>query len=71
MQSLVWIGTALTLAGVGLLLACVVMAVRAKRAGLEDEALKARLQKVVVWNLGALALSGLGLMVVIAGLFLT
>lgn len=71
MQSLVWIGTALTLAGVGLLMACVVMAVRAKRAGLEDEALKARLQKVVVWNLGALALSGLGLMVVIAGLFLT
>lgn len=70
MELLVWIGAAITLAGVGLLIACIVMAMRARNAGLDDDALKARLQKVVVWNLAALALSGIGLMAVIVGLFL-
>lgn len=71
MESLLWIGTALTLAGIGLLIACIVMAFRARAAGLDDDALKARLQKVVAWNLGALAVSGLGLMIVIVALFLS
>lgn len=70
MELLVWIGAVITLAGVGLLIACIVMAMRARNAGLDDDALKARLQKVVVWNLAALALSGIGLMAVIVGLFL-
>ncbi len=71
MEYLVWIGAALTLGGVAMLVACIVMAVRARNSGLDDDALKERLQKVVVLNLGALAVSGLGLMVVIIGLFLT
>ena len=70
MEYLVWIGAALTLGGVAMLVVCIVMAVRARNSGLDDDALKERLQKVVVLNLGALAVSGLGLMVVIIGLFL-
>jgi hypothetical protein len=70
MDVLIWIGTGLTVLGVVGLLICVLLAVRAKRSGLEDEAIKKALQKVVVLNLGALLLSGLGLMAVIVGIFL-
>lgn len=65
----IWAGAALTLVGIGMLVACIVMAMRARRAGLEDAALKARLQKVVALNLGALAVSAIGLMMVIFGIF--
>ena len=71
MEMIVWIGAALTLVGLGMLVWCIVSVARAKRAGLPDEALKARLQKIVALNLGALAVSGLGLMVVIVGIFLS
>lgn len=63
-------GIALTLAGVGMLLACVWLAVRAKRSGLPDAQMKAALQRVVALNLGALALSALGLMAVVIALIL-
>jgi hypothetical protein len=43
---------------------------RARRAGLEDAGLRAAMQKALVWNLGALALSGLGLMMVVVGVLL-
>ncbi|WGH77923.1 hypothetical protein [Jannaschia ovalis] len=70
MAALVWIGAALTVAGLAALLACIVVAARARREGLEGAAMEARLRKLVAWNLGALALSGIGLMMVVAGLFL-
>ena len=70
MGALVPIGTVITLLGLVGLLYCIFAVVRARRAKLDDEAMKARLQRVVAWNLGALAVSGLGLMVVIVGLFL-
>lgn len=63
-------GIALTLAGVALLLWCVFLAIRAKRSGLPDAQMKAALQKVVAFNLGALAISALGLMAVVVGLIL-
>jgi hypothetical protein len=68
MGILVWIGSALTLAGVAGIIWCILAVQRARRAGLEDAALRARLQKVVAVNLGALGLSVLGLMSVILGL---
>ena len=67
---IVWMGAALTLAGVGLLLWCIVSVAKARRAGLSEEALKARLQKIVALNLAALGLSGLGLATVIVGIVL-
>lgn len=71
MEWLIWIGAGLTLAGVLLLGWCVIVAMRAKRAGLEGEAMEARLKGLVALNLGAVALSGLGLMMVVAGIFLS
>jgi hypothetical protein len=43
---------------------------RAKRAGLDDATLRARLQRVVAWNLGALFLSAIGLALIAVGLLL-
>ncbi len=67
---LIWIGAALTLLGVFGLLYCILVAVRAKKAGLSDEAMRATLQRVVIWNMGALAVSGIGLMCVVFGVML-
>ena len=70
MEALVWIGTAVSLAGIAGLVWCILAVARARRAGLDDAALRTRLQQVVAWNLGALGVSALGLMLVVLGLFL-
>ncbi|MBT8414884.1 MAG: hypothetical protein KJO30_11190 [Boseongicola sp.] len=70
MQTLIWIGALFTLIGVAGLGWCIMIAVKARREGLDDEAMKARLQKVVAMNLAALAISSIGLMMVILGIFL-
>lgn len=71
MQALIWIGAALSLAGVALLVWCILQTLAARRAGLDEQALRARLQRLVAVNLGALALSTIGLMTVVLGIFLT
>jgi hypothetical protein len=70
MDYVIWGGAALSMIGIFGLLWCVVLAVRAKRSGLPDDQIKAQLQQVVALNLGALAVSALGLMLVIAGVIL-
>lgn len=70
MDMVIWIGAGLTLLGVFGLIGCIVLAIRAKRSGADDATMKAALQRVVVLNLAALAVSGLGLMAVITGIFL-
>lgn len=70
MQMLVWAGALVSLCGIAGLVYCVLRALKARRAGLSDEAMRAELQRVVVINMGALALSALGLMLVVTGLFL-
>lgn len=70
MDYVIWGGAALSMIGILGLLWCIVLAVRAKRSGLPDEQVKAQLQQVVALNLGALAVSALGLMLVIAGIIL-
>jgi hypothetical protein len=70
MEALVWIGAALALAGVAGLIWCILMALRARRSGMEDEAMRAELQRVVVLNMAALGVSALGLMCVVAGIIL-
>ncbi|TXI04516.1 MAG: hypothetical protein E6Q73_03035 [Pseudorhodobacter sp.] len=69
MEWLIWIGAALTLAGVAGLVWCIVLAMRAKRAGLPDAEMRAVLQRVVILNMAALAVSGIGLMCVVFGVF--
>ena len=71
MAALMWIGIALALAGLAWVLWCIVMVVRARRAGLDDAAMRARLQRLVAMNMGALLLSALGLMTLVVGLILT
>ena len=70
MEWLVYAGTVLALLGLAGLVWCIVKVAQARRAGLSDAELRARLQSVVALNLGALAVSALGLMLVVAGLFL-
>ena len=70
MTALIWIGAVLTLAGLGGLAWCVLVALRARREGLEGEAMEARLRQLVALNLGALAVSAIGLMLVVTGVIL-
>ena len=70
MEALVWIGAALALAGVAGLVWCILLALRARRSGLADAAMRAALQRVVVLNMAALGVSALGLMCVVAGIIL-
>jgi len=70
MDWLIWGGTAVTLVGLGGLIYCIVAVARAKAAGLDEQALKARLQGLIAFNLGALFVSALGLMMVVAGILL-
>jgi len=66
MEILVYIGTVLTLAGLGLLGFCIYRARQIQR----DDLPQAELQKLVAFNLGGLALSAIGLMCVMLGLLL-
>ncbi len=67
---LIWTGAAISLAGVAALLWCVILALAARRAGLAEDKLRARLQHIVVINLGALGVSAVGLMLVVVGIVL-
>jgi hypothetical protein len=70
MDWLIWTGAAVSLAGVAGLVWCIVYALRARRAGLDDAGLRARLQRAVAINLVALFVSAIGLMMVILGISL-
>ncbi|NHB77197.1 hypothetical protein [Rhodobacter calidifons] len=70
MQVLIWAGTALTFLGVAGLGYCILAASRARRAGLDDAAMRAALQRVVTLNLAAVGVSALGLAAVVAGILL-
>lgn len=70
MTVLIWLGAAVTLCGVALLIWCIVKLFGVRRAGQEDEAQRAALQRLVPLNTGALLLSVLGLMLVVLGIFL-
>lgn len=71
MEYLIWGGAALSMLGVIGLIWCILLALRAKRSGLPDDQMKARLQNVVALNLGALAISAIGLMAVVIGIILS
>lgn len=71
MAGLIWIGAILSLCGVGGLIWCIILALRARRAGLGEDAMRARLQHIVTLNMIALGVSALGLMLVVAGILLS
>ena len=70
MDSLIWIGTAMSIAGLLGLLWCIFRVWRARRSNLSDQELRDALRRVMPLNMGALLLSALGLMMVIAGIML-
>jgi len=70
MGFLIWIGVAISLAGLGGIVACIVRTMRARRAGLDDATLRAMLKRTVTLNLVALLVSALGLMCVMLGITL-
>ncbi|MGN7869648.1 hypothetical protein PARHAE_02623 [Paracoccus haematequi] len=69
-DGLIWGGAALTLAGVAALIWCILTVARARRAGLDDAALRDRMRPVLAVNMGALAASMIGLLLVITGIVL-
>lgn len=71
MEVLVWLGAFVSLLGLAGLIWCIVTIWKARKAGLDDEALRARLQQVVPLNTGALFLSMTGLMLVVVGILLS
>ncbi|MFN4172101.1 MAG: hypothetical protein ACK4GW_10145 [Pseudorhodobacter sp.] len=71
MQILIWMGAAAALIGVAGLVFCVLQALRARRSGLDDAAMRAELQRLVVLNMTALGISTLGLGMVVAGILLS
>ncbi|MCA0919364.1 hypothetical protein [Pseudooceanicola nanhaiensis] len=70
MQTLIWGGAALSLIGLVGLIWAIVKVSRARRAGLDDDALREVIRKVIPLNLGSLLLSVMGLIIVIAGIAL-
>lgn len=71
MQSLIWIGAGLTLMGLAGVIYSIFAVARARKSGLEDEALRQRVSGILPINLGSLFVSTIGLMMVILGIFLT
>lgn len=70
MELLIWIGAAVTLAGFAGIVWSILAVTRARRQGLDDAALRARLNQILPLNVGALFLSFLGLMLVVVGIIL-
>ena len=70
MEILIWSGSILSLLGLVGLLWCIKTVLRAKKAAVSDEELRVSLQKVVPFNMAALFLSAIGLMLVILGIML-
>ncbi|WP_295047187.1 hypothetical protein [uncultured Paracoccus sp.] len=69
-DGLIWGGAALTLAGVAALIWCVLAVARARKAGLDDAALRERMRRVLTINMAALGGSMIGLLLVITGIML-
>lgn len=70
MDTLIWIGAAISLAGVAGLVWCIIYVMKLRKQSLEDAEMRARMQKAVMMNFAALTVSTLGLMVVVIGIFL-
>jgi hypothetical protein len=70
MNSLIWPGAGIALLGLAGLVYIIARAVQARRAGLDDAEMSARLRKLVALNMAALGISAIGLMMVVIGILL-
>ncbi|MFT6673854.1 MAG: protein-S-isoprenylcysteine O-methyltransferase Ste14 [Sulfitobacter sp.] len=67
---IIWSGAGLSLLGLVGLVWCIIKVTRAKRANLDDEAMRGVLKTALPLNIGSLFLSVIGLMMVIVGISL-
>ena len=70
MEMMVWAGAALSILGLAGLIWSILRVMQARRRTSDDEELRAAVQTVLPYNLGALFVSVIGLMLVILGIFL-
>lgn len=70
MEYLIWAGAIVSLIGMVGIFYCIFLALKAKRANLPEDEMRARLQHIVLLNMAALFLSAVGLMMVVAGIIL-
>lgn len=70
MEWMILLGAVVSLVGLAGLILSAMRIIRARRAGLDDDALRAKLQSVLPLNMAALLLSVLGLMMVVVGVLL-
>ena len=70
MEILIWSGATVSVVGLAGLVLCILRVWRARRAKLDDTAMRAVLKKVLPLNTAALFLSMIGLMMVVIGILL-
>lgn len=70
MEALIWIGAGLTCLGLLGICWSIIAVIRARKS-LEDDALKARMARILPVNIGAFFLSMIGLMGVLVGVLLS
>lgn len=68
MDWLIWAGALVALIGLAGIFWAIWLVVKARREGLDDAAMRARLQSVLPINLIALFVSAIGLMMVVLGI---
>ena len=71
MALLVWIGAAISVAGLAGLVWCIFAVARARGSRLSDDAMRARLRTAVTVNMAAFLTSVLGLILVVVGVILS
>ena len=70
MKIVIFVGILTTLAGLGGLVACILKARKVKSEGLDPEAARERLRGLIALNMGSVAVSMFGLILVVFGLIL-
>lgn len=70
MEILIYIGAAISAVGLVGLVMSALRVLKAKRAGLDDDAMREAVRRAMVLNFGALMLSAFGLILVVVGVIL-
>ncbi|MGR3291149.1 MAG: hypothetical protein ACU0C9_08135 [Paracoccaceae bacterium] len=70
MNWLIWPGAIVAVLGIVGLIFCIRAAAKARSENLDSAAMEARLHQLVAMNMGALAVSSIGLMMVVIGILL-
>ncbi len=70
MAVLIWVGACVSVLGLAGIGYCIASAMRARREQLDDDAMRARMQRIVAINMAAFFVSAIGLMMVVVGIIL-